>query len=206
VVVPKLRSWSQIRIVEKRTRRHRLPDVGQTMRTGEYLGRLCRRSQVDQRHQSDAALIARYRREAQSFLDALSPFDDRPVQAFVRLDTELRARQDVEVIVIDLDGPGPNAVGVQLVRLSVIADVPCLLPRRRRRRRGLTFQAAHVFLLAPYELGPPLRRRCARICVIAAGPPRSLYATTRQSRRLSRPRHRRFGFSWAVPVGGRGHS
>ena len=87
-----------------------------------------------------------------------------------------------------------------------IRDVPCLLPRRRRRRRGLTFQAAHVFLLAPYELGPPLRRRCARICVIAAGPPRSLYATTRQSRRLSRPRHRRFGFSWAVPVGGRGHS
>src|ERR1019366_5757821 len=74
-------------------------------------------------HQSDAALIARYRREAQSFLDARSPFDDRPVQAFVRLDTELRARQDVEVIVIDLDGPGPNAVGVQLVRLSVIADI-----------------------------------------------------------------------------------
>ena len=30
---------------------------------------------------------------------------------------------------------------------------------------------AHVFLQTEHERGPPLRRRCARICVIAAGPP-----------------------------------
>jgi hypothetical protein len=48
---------------------------------------------------------------------------------------------------------------------------PISLARRRRRRLARTFHPAHIFLQTEHERGPPLRRRCARICVIAAGPP-----------------------------------
>jgi hypothetical protein len=46
---------------------------------------------------------------------------------------------------------------------------PISLGLWRRRRLARTFHAAHIFLQAEHERGPPLRRRFARIYVIAAG-------------------------------------
>jgi len=50
-------------------------------------------------------------------------------------------------------------------------DVPDFMGPAAASSPGPPIHAAHVFLQTEHERGPPLHRRCARIYVIAAGPP-----------------------------------